>query len=128
MAKFIPLKDYIEYTADEMISRSNDFYSFIKRRRTVRDFSDRSVSLEIIKNCILSAGTAPSGANMQPWHFAVVSDPGIKKKIRIGAEEEEHEFYTKRAPKEWLEALAPLGTDENKTFLETAPYLIVSLF
>ena len=81
--------------------------------------------MEVIKNCILSAGTAPSGANMQPWHFVVVSDIETKKKIRIGAEQEEHEFYTKRAPKEWLEALAPLGTDEHKSFLETAPYLIV---
>jgi nitroreductase len=90
----------------------------------VRDFSDKPVPIEIIENCIKAAGTAPSGANLQPWHFVVVSDPEIKKKIRIAAEEEEKEFYSKRAPKEWLEVLEPLGTDESKPFLETAPYLI----
>jgi nitroreductase len=123
--KFIPLKDYKEYSPGEMIKRSEDFYSFIKKRRSVREFSDRPVPIEVIKNCILSSGTAPNGANMQPWHFVVVSNPDIKNKIRIGAEKEEHEFYTQKAPREWLEALAPLGTDENKSFLETAPCLIV---
>jgi nitroreductase len=123
--QFISLKDYKEYSPEEMLKRSEDFYSFIKNRRTVREFSDRPVPVEIIRNCILAAGTAPNGANMQPWHFVVVSDPEIKRKIRIAAEEEEHEFYTKRAPKEWLDALAPLGTDEHKPFLETAPYIIV---
>lgn len=126
--KFIPLKNYKEYSSDEMIKRSKDFYSFIKNRRTVREFSNRPVPIEVLKNCILSAGTAPNGANMQPWHFVVVSNPEIKKKIRIGAEKEEHEFYTKRATQEWLEALAPLGTNENKSFLETAPYLIVVFY
>jgi iodotyrosine deiodinase len=123
--KFIPLKDYKEYSHEEMIKRSEDFYFLIKKRRTVREFSDKPVPVEVIENCILAAGTAPNGANMQPWHFVVVSDPEIKRKIRTAAEEEEHEFYTKRAPKEWLDALAPLGTDEHKPFLETAPYLIV---
>lgn len=125
LPKFIPLEGYQEYSHEEMIKRSETFYSSVKRRRTVREFSSRTVSLEVIKNCIMSASTAPSGANMQPWQFVVVSDPEIKKEIRSGAEEEEHEFYTKRAPKEWLDALAPLGTDEHKPFLETAPYLIV---
>jgi iodotyrosine deiodinase len=121
---FIPLSNYTKYSVTEMLNRSKAFYDDIKRRRTVRDFSDKSVPREIIENCIKSAGTAPSGANLQPWHFVVVSNPEIKKKIRIAAEEEEKEFYSKRAPKEWLEVLEPLGTDENKPFLETAPYLI----
>ncbi len=121
---FIPLPDYKKYSEKEMITRSENFFNEIKRRRTVRDFSNEKVPKEIIENCIKAAGTAPNGANLQPWHFVVISDPEIKKKIRIGAEEEEHEFYSKRAPKEWLDALEPLGTDENKPFLETAPYLI----
>jgi nitroreductase len=122
--KFIPLTSFKQYAQDEMIKRSQEFYTFLKRRRTVRDFSEKEVSLEVIENCIHTAGTAPSGANLQPWHFVVVSDPKIKERIRVAAEEEEKEFYTNRAPKEWLEALAHLGTDEHKPFLETAPYLI----
>jgi len=122
--KFIPLTSFSQYPPEEMTNRSQEFYKFLKRRRTVRDFSGKDVPLEVIENCILTAGTAPSGANLQPWHFAVVSDPAIKRKIRIAAEEEEKEFYTNRAPKEWLDALAHLGTDEHKPFLETAPYLI----
>lgn len=122
--KFIPLQSYIEYTIGEMLKRSESFYEDMKRRRTVRDFSKKKVPLEVIKNCILTAGTAPSGANLQPWHFTIISEPEIKRKIRIAAEEEEKEFYTNRAPKEWLDALAHLGTDEHKPFLETAPYLI----
>jgi nitroreductase len=121
---FIPLSNYTKFSETEMLNRSKVFYEDIKRRRTVRDFSGQTVPREIIENCILAAGTAPNGANLQPWHFAVVSNPEIKKKIRIAAEEEEKEFYSKRAPKEWLEVLEPLGTDENKPFLETAPYLI----
>jgi iodotyrosine deiodinase len=108
----------------EMLERSKDFYNLLKRRRTVRDFSDKPVPKEIIDQALLTAGTAPNGANQQPWHFVVVSNPDIKKKIRIAAEEEEREFYANRAPEEWLDALAPLGTDEHKPFLETAPYLI----
>ena len=122
--KFIPLANYKRFPEKEMILRSEDFYQDIKRRRTVREFSDEKVSREIIENCIKTAGTAPNGANLQPWHFVVISDPEIKRKIRIGAEEEEKEFYANRAPKEWLETLEPLGTDEHKPFLETAPYLI----
>ena len=121
---FIPLNSFTQYPPVEMINRSQEFYEFLKKRRTVRDFSDNTVPTKVIENCIITAGTAPSGANLQPWHFVVVSDPKIKKKIRIAAEEEEKEFYTNRAPKEWLEALAHLGTDEHKPFLETAPYLI----
>lgn len=97
----------------------------MQRRRTVRYFSDREVPREIIEDCLLAAGTAPSGANLQPWHFVVVSDPAIKQRIRVEAEKEEREFYTRKAPQEWLDALAPLGTDANKPFLETAPYLVV---
>ena len=96
----------------------------MSNRRTIRDFSDKSINREVIENCIRTASTAPSGANMQPWHFVLISDPKIKKQIRVAAEKEEKEFYEKRAPKEWLEALAPLGTDNNKPYLETAPYLI----
>jgi len=107
-----------------MIKRSESFYNQIKQRRTVRDFSDKPVSKEVIENCIRTAGTAPSGANLQPWHFVVVSDSKIKKRIRFAAEKEEKEFYTNRAPKEWLDALAPLGTNEQKPFLEKAPHLI----
>ena len=126
--KFIPLNNYTEYPLDEMLKRSELFYEDIKRRRTVRDFSDKPVPRETIENCIKAAGTAPNGANLQPWHFVVVSDLGIKKKIRIAAEEEEKEFYAHRAPNEWLEVLEPLGTDENKAFLEIAPYLIAIFY
>lgn len=122
--EFIPLGNYQQYSEEEMLKRSQSFYEDIKRRRTVRDFSDKPVPKEVIENCIKAAGTAPSGANLQPWHFVVVSIPEIKKKIRVAAEEEEKEFYSNRAPKEWLEVLEPLGTDEHKPFLETAPYLI----
>lgn len=122
---FIPLPSYKEYPPEEMKKRAADFYRNLEKRRTVRDFSDRPVAREVIEQCLLAAGTAPNGANRQPWHFVVVSNPDIKKVIREEAEKEEHEFYTKRAPNEWLEALAPLGTTAEKPFLETAPYLIV---
>ena len=108
-----------------MIRRSGEFYTEIRRRKTVRDFSDRPVPAEVIDNCLLAAGTAPNGANLQPWHFAVVQDQGMKNRIREAAEKEEQEFYSGKAPREWLDALAPLGTDSNKPFLETAPCLIV---
>ena len=104
--------------------RSQIFLENLSTRRTIRDFSDKPVDREIIENCIKTAGTAPSGANMQPWHFVLISDADIKRQIRVAAEKEEKKFYEKRAPKEWLEALAPLGTDNNKPYLETAPYLI----
>jgi len=121
---FIPLTTYKEYPVEEMEQRALLFYDEVKRRRTVRYFSGRPVPHKIIENCILAAGTAPNGANIQPWHFVVISDPEIKKQIRIGAEKEEREFYSHRATPEWLDDLAPLGTDANKPFLETAPYLI----
>lgn len=108
-----------------MLRRAAEFRQQMQRRRTVRFFSDRPAPREVIEDCLLAAGTAPSGANLQPWHFVVVSDPAIKHRIRVEAEAEEHEFYTRKAPQEWLDALAPLGTDEHKPFLETAPYLIV---
>ena len=119
-AEFIPHTQYQEYTVEEMIQRSTSFYEDIKRRRTVREFSERPIPDEVINNCLLAAGTAPSGANLQPWQFVVVKDAEIKAKIREAAEEEEQAFYNGRAPKEWLEALAPLGTDENKDFLTKA--------
>jgi nitroreductase len=97
----------------------------MEQRRSVRQFSSRSVPWEIIENCLRAAATAPSGANMQPWHYVVVSDSELKLRIRMAAEEEEREFYANRAPQEWLDALAPLGTDADKPFLESAPYLIV---
>ena len=123
-AKLVPLRDFHEYPPLEMRQRATAFYQDIRRRRTVRDFSDRPVEREIIENCLSAAGTTPSGANRQPWHFAVVSDPERKHQIRIAAEEEEQEFYHGRAPGDWLAALAPFGTDDQKPFLEIAPYLI----
>ncbi len=120
----IPLDEYREYPVEEMRQRLNEFYADMSRRRTVREFSDRPVPREIIETALEVANTAPSGANLQPWHFAVVSGPQTKKKIREAAEIEEREFYEHRASEEWLAALEPLGTDSNKPFLETAPYLI----
>lgn len=119
-----PLVPLPRYTEEEMLARAESFYQRIRTRRTVRDFSSRPIPRSVIEQCVRAAGTAPSGANRQPWHFAVVSDPAAKAKIREAAEDEEHAFYGGRAPAEWLEALAPLGTDDQKPFLETAPYLI----
>jgi nitroreductase len=127
MAKptLIPLSQYEAFPVEEMQRRAREFHEHLKARRTVREYSERAVPREIIEECLMTAATAPSGANQQPWHFAVVTDPAIKKKIREAAEEEERAFYSGRAPDEWLEALSHLGTDEHKPFLETAPYLIV---
>ena len=122
--EFVPHSAHVEYSESDMRQRAQAFYADIQRRRTVREFSDRPVPRDIIETCLLAAGTAPSGANLQPWHFVVVSDPDIKRQIKEGAEEEERAFYSGRASEEWLEALAPLGTDPNKGFLELAPYLI----
>jgi nitroreductase len=122
--RFVPLATFVERPPEEMKARAREFYEEIKRRRTVREFSPRPVPREVIEDCLRAAGTAPSGANLQPWHFEVVSDPGTKKKIREAAEAEEREFYSGKAPPEWLDALAPLGTDEHKGYLELAPYLI----
>jgi iodotyrosine deiodinase len=121
---FIPLPDYREYPIEEMRERLAEFYADVSRRRTVRDFSAREVPRDIIENALRAAGTAPSGANLQPWHFVVVSGENAKRRIREAAEAEEREFYEHRASAEWLEALEPLGTDAEKPFLEKAPYLI----
>lgn len=122
--RFVPLPDYRELPVDEMQRRAVDFHAELSRRRTIREFSTRPVDLAIIDECIAAAGTAPSGANMQPWHFVVVTDSEVKNRMRVAAEEEEREFYENRAPQEWLDALAPLGTNEHKPFLEQAPVLI----
>ena len=116
--------DFSNQTLEEMNLNSKKFYNLIKKRRSVRDFKKDVIDFTIIKNAILAAGTAPNGANLQPWHFVIIKNKLIKKKIRMAAEIEEKEFYDKKAPKEWLEALKPLGTDKNKSFLEEAPYLI----
>ena len=122
--KSIPL-DFQTRDEAEMLQRAEEFAELLRARRTVRNFSDREIPRKVIEFCLQSANSAPSGANRQPWHFVAVSDPGLKKQIRTGAELEEQEFYANRAPQEWLDALAPLGTDSNKPFLETAPFLIV---
>jgi len=122
---FVPFSGFCEYPPGEMGSRAAAFLAEMKRRRTVRHFSDRTVPRRIIEDCLRTANSAPSGANKQPWHFVVVEDPTVKRQIRQAAEKEGHNFYEWRAPKEWLEALAPLGTNDHKPFLETAPYLIV---
>ena len=124
MPGFIPL-EFPRLSPDEQSTRANAFYESMRTRRTVRDFSPAPVPFALIETAIRTAATAPSGANRQPWHFVLVSDPAVKRKIREAAEEEERAFYEHRAPDEWLEALAPLGTDWHKPFLEIAPYLIV---
>lgn len=121
---FHRLTSFREYPAEEMRERASAFYHDVRRRRTVRDFSERPVPQGVIEDCIRAAGTAPNGANLQPWHFVVVSNPEVKRQIRQAAEEEERAFYGGRAPQEWLDVLAPLGTDARKPFLETAPHLI----
>jgi iodotyrosine deiodinase len=121
---FIPLDGYREYAPDEMERRAHDFLAQARRRRTVRDFSSRSVPRDVIESALLAAGTAPNGANRQPWHFVVVTDPDLRQRIRQAAEEEERDFYSHRAPPEWIAALAPLGTGPDKPFLEIAPVLI----
>lgn len=120
----VPLEGYETLSEAEMQSRAEAVYETLRKRRTIRDFSDKPVPRELIETCIKAAGTAPSGANHQPWHFVAISNPETKRKIRIAAEAEEREFYDKRASEEWLDALAPLGTDASKPFLETAPWLI----
>src|SRR6056297_2943327 len=122
--EFVPLPErYLPNAAPEQAAR--DFYEIMRKRRTIRDFSPEPVSRETIEWCVSAAATAPSGANKQPWRFVCVQDPDVKRKIRLAAEEEEREFYSRRASERWLEDLAPLGTDENKAFLEVAPWLIV---
>ncbi|HUF37786.1 MAG TPA: nitroreductase family protein [Anaerolineales bacterium] len=124
MAEFEPLTGYPDRPDGELRSRAAEFLDGIRTRRTVRDFSNRPVDRETVEICLRAAGTAPSGANLQPWQFVVVSDAGIKRRIRIAAEAEEREFYLSRATPEWLAALEKLGTDAEKGFLEKAPFLI----
>lgn len=119
----IPL-NFKTLTDKQMLEESEIFHKVIKRRRTVRDFSDKKVDSSIIENAVCAAGTSPSGAHKQPWHFAIISNPEIKREIRIAAEIEEQEFYGGRAPQTWLEDLKVFETDAQKPFLETAPYLI----
>lgn len=123
-ANFLPLSTYREYPTEEMLNRAEEFATDLYRRRTVREFSERPLPPGIIEHCLKAAASAPSGANMQPWHFAVIRDPQIKHRIRLAAEAEEKEFYEHRASAEWLEALRPLGTDEHKPFIEVAPCLV----
>jgi len=120
---FIPLERFDPGIEAPLAARR--FYDVMRRRRTVREFSNQPVSLETIEAIVAAAGTAPSGANKQPWRFVAVQDPALKREIRLGAEAEEREFYTRRAPREWLEDLQPFGTDAEKPFLEIAPWLIV---
>lgn len=122
--RFVPLPDWHERSDEELTVRAAAFAAEIARRRSVRHFSSRDVPDAVIDDCLRSAGSAPSGANLQPWQFVVVRDAAVKHEIRLAAEEEERRFYRERAPEAWLEALAPLGTDESKPFLEIAPVLI----
>ena len=121
----LPYAGLPDRTPDEMLAAARAFRAELATRRTIRDFSDRPVAADVVRECLRAAGQAPSGANQQPWHFEVVGDPALKREIRLAAEEEERAFYAERAPEEWLEALAPLGTDAAKPFLEIAPWLIV---
>jgi nitroreductase len=123
-AQFVPL-NFQTHSIEEQTRRAEEFYQTLRQRRTVRDFSGEPVPFEIIEQAIRAAGTAPSGANMQPWRFVVVKDAEIKRKIRVAAEEEEYKSYHGRMSDKWLRRLATLGTDEHKPFLEIAPYLIV---
>lgn len=125
MSDFLPLLNFPIRSADELLSRATSFFDEMACRRSVRKFSSQPVPREVIEFCIRTAGSAPSGANQQPWHFVVVDDPATKKAIRAAAEEEERAFYSERAPEEWLEAIAPMGTDAQKPFLEDASALII---
>ncbi|WP_371171161.1 nitroreductase family protein [Aliiroseovarius sp. 2305UL8-7] len=121
----VDLPDRVSLTDEEMLIEAQAFYDKMKRRHTVRDYTDRPIAREVIEDCIRTAGTAPSGANHQPWHFVAVSDPAFKKRIRDAAEEEERRFYDGGAGDEWLKALEPIGTNDHKPHLEDAPWLIV---
>lgn len=123
-AKFVEL-DFQKVAEDEQLPRAEAFFELLNSRRTIREYCDKPVDIKIIEKAIQTAGTAPSGANMQPWRFVVIKDPEIKRKIREAAEKEEFESYHNRMSDKWLRRLAPLGTDDHKPFLEIAPYLIV---
>jgi iodotyrosine deiodinase len=122
--RVVALNDHESVAPDAMLYRATRFNQLMQRRRSVRMFSDRPVAREVIEQCLAAGASAPSGANLQPWHFVAIADSQIKNRIRVAAEEEERLFYSQRAPKEWLDALAPLGTDSDKPFLEIAPWLI----
>lgn len=124
MEKFAYLTNYVKQDENEMLIKSDIFNEVMQTRRTVREYSTEKVNIEVIKNCIKTAGSAPSGANKQPWHFVIVTDPKVKSRIREEAEKEEKDFYNGKAPKEWLNDLEPFETNENKPFLEEAPVLI----
>ena len=124
MNAFRPYTEHLSVDDAESLQRSNEFLNCMQRRRTVRDFADRPVASSVVDNCLKVAMSAPSGANQQPWTFVVVEDGEIRSKIREAAEEEERQFYQQRAPQEWLNAVAPFGTDASKPFLETAPVVI----
>lgn len=127
-APTIPLPPRPVFSDEERLARAQAFAAHLHDRRTVRDFSDTAVPREVIAACLHAAGSAPSGANQQPWRFVAVANPELKRQIREAAEAEEREFYARRAPQEWLDALAPLGTDAAKPFLETAPWLIAVFY
>ncbi len=120
----LPLTDFTKYTDEQIVENSQAFYKTIKNRHSIRSFSDKSVPKEVIENAILAAGTAPSGANHQPWHFVAISSAEVKKQIREKAEEHEQRFYSNKTSQQWLDALKPLGTDAHKPYLEIAPWLI----
>lgn len=117
--------EFTPYAEAEMQARAQAFYDMLKTRHSIREFSDRPIPLDILEKCVKTAVSAPSGANQQPWHFVIVTDPAVKHQIRLAAEEEERAFYAERASQEWLDALAPLGTDADKSFIDRAPCLIV---
>lgn len=123
--KALPLPDRVALDDAEMLAQATAFYDEIKRRHTVRDFTDRPIPRNVIEECVRAAGTAPSGANHQPWHFVAISDPDFKHQIRLAAEEEERKFYEGGAGDEWLKALEPIGTNDDKPHLDIAPWLIV---
>jgi nitroreductase len=123
--RFRAWTEYRRLPEPEMLQRAKALADDLERRRSIREFAATPVAEEVIHHCLRAAGSAPSGANRQPWHFAAVSDPELKRRIRLAAEKEERAFYAGRAPQAWLDDLAPLGTDAHKPFLETAPWLIV---
>ncbi len=123
--KHIPLKNYPKHSDNQLVEYSEVFFEKMDKRRTVRTFSSEEIPIEVIENAIKTANTAPSGANKQPWHFVVVRNAEIKKQIRIAAEKEEHKFYSGKATKEWLNDLEVIATNDQKPFLEEAPYLIM---
>lgn len=128
MSKSQPLPPLPHYSEDERLARAQAFADALARRRTVRDYAATPVPRAVIEACLRAAGSAPSGANQQPWHFVAISDPAVKRSLREAAEAEEREFYGRRAPQAWLDALAPLGTDADKPFLDIAPWLIAVFY